>query len=116
MPEFELTASPSPEDLAIIQDALNAFNTEDVGAWERKPLAVLIRDTDGKVTGGLSGYTAWGWLFTQTLYIPETQRGKGMAGKILAAAEEEAKAPRLPRRMDRYVQSAGAAHLPAGGL
>ena len=59
---------------------------------DRQPLAVLIRDTDGKVTGGLSGFTAWGWLFTQMLYIPDTLRGTGMAGNILAKAEEEAKA------------------------
>lgn len=62
MPEFELTASPSPEELAVITDALSAFNNADVGPSDRRPLAVLIRDTDGKVTGGLSGFTAWGWL------------------------------------------------------
>ncbi|EJC77260.1 GNAT family N-acetyltransferase [Rhizobium hidalgonense] len=92
MREFELTASPSPEELAAITDALSAFNNSDVGPSDRRPLAVLIRDTDGKVTGGLSGYTAWGWLFTQMLYIPDTLRGSGLAGRILARAEEEAKA------------------------
>ncbi|EJB07375.1 putative acyltransferase [Rhizobium leguminosarum bv. trifolii WSM597] len=92
MPEFELTASPSPEELAAITDALSAFNAGDVGPSDRRPLAVLIRDTDGKVTGGLSGFTAWGWLFTQMLYIPDTLRGTGLAGKLLAKAEEEAKA------------------------
>ncbi|HWT58480.1 MAG TPA: GNAT family N-acetyltransferase [Rhizobium sp.] len=92
MPEFELTASPSLEELAAITDALSAFNAGDVGPSDRRPLAVLIHDTDGKVTGGLSGFTAWGWLFTQMLYIPDTLRGTGLAGKILAKAEEEAKA------------------------
>ncbi|OWV76692.1 acetyltransferase [Rhizobium sp. R339] len=92
MPEFELTASPSPEELAAITDALSAFNTGDIGPSDRRPLAVLIRDTDGKVSGGLSGFTAWGWLFIQMLYIPDTLRGTGLAGRILAKAEEEAKA------------------------
>ncbi|MBB4235593.1 GNAT family N-acetyltransferase [Rhizobium esperanzae] len=92
MSAFELTGSPSPEELAAITDALSAFNSSDVGPSDRQPLAVLIRDTDGKVTGGLSGFTAWGWLFTQMLYIPDTLRGTGLAGKILAKAEEEAKA------------------------
>jgi GNAT superfamily N-acetyltransferase len=92
MADFELTASPLPEDLAAIGDALAAFNIHDVGPAERQPLVVLIRDTDGKVTGGLSGYTAWGWLFTQWLYIPDNERGKGLAGEILAKAEEEATA------------------------
>ncbi|NNU65232.1 GNAT family N-acetyltransferase [Rhizobium sp. WYCCWR 11152] len=92
MPEFELTASPSPEELAVITDALSAFNNADIGPSDRRPLAVLIRDTDGKVTGGLSGFTAWGWLFTQMLYIPDTLRGTGISGNILAKAEEEARA------------------------
>ncbi|OWO96273.1 GNAT family N-acetyltransferase [Rhizobium esperanzae] len=92
MPEFELTASPSAGELAAITDALSAFNNSDVGPSDRQPLAVLIRDTAGNVTGGLSGFTAWGWLFTQMLYIPDTLRGTGIAGKILAMAEDEAKA------------------------
>ncbi|MGZ2484724.1 GNAT superfamily N-acetyltransferase [Rhizobium pisi] len=92
MSEFELTTSPSQEELAAITDALLAFNNGDAGPSERRPLAVLIRDTDGKVTGGLSGFTAWGWLFTQMLYIPDTLRGSGLAGNILAKAEEEARA------------------------
>ncbi|WP_434710787.1 GNAT family N-acetyltransferase [Rhizobium sp. YTUHZ045] len=92
MPEFEVTASPSAEELAAITDALSAFNNSDVGPSDRQPLVVLIRDTDGKVTGGLSGFTAWGWLVTQMLYIPDTLRGTGIAGKILAKAEDEAKA------------------------
>ncbi|MDK4731029.1 GNAT family N-acetyltransferase [Rhizobium sp. CNPSo 3490] len=91
MPEFELTASPSAVELAAITDALSAFNNSDVGPSDRQPLAVLIRDTDGKVTGGLSGFTAWGWLFIQLLYIPDTLRGTGIAGRILAKAEDEAK-------------------------
>ncbi|SCB57153.1 hypothetical protein GA0061105_102140 [Rhizobium aethiopicum] len=76
----------------MITDALSAFNDSDVGPSDRRPLAILIRDTDGKVTGGLSGYTAWGWLFTQMLHIPDTLRGTVLAGRILAKAEEEAKA------------------------
>ena len=91
MPEFELTASPSLEELAAITDALSAFNNGDAGPSERQPLAILIRDTNGKVTGGLSGFTAWGWLFTQMLYIPDTLRGTGLAGEILAKAEDEAR-------------------------
>ncbi|MDF0696749.1 GNAT family N-acetyltransferase [Rhizobium sp. MC63] len=88
---FELTASPSSEELAAITDALSAFNKADVGPADRRPLAILVRDKDGKVTGGLSGFTAWGWLFTQMLFIPDTLRGTGTAGRILAQAEQEAK-------------------------
>ncbi|MDR6816587.1 GNAT superfamily N-acetyltransferase [Neorhizobium sp. 2083] len=92
MTQLDITASPLPEELAAIGEGLTAFNDADVGPSERKPLAVLIRDAEDKVIGGLSGYTAWGWLFTQWLFIPDALRGEGMAGKLLAQAEEEARA------------------------
>ena len=34
----------------------------------------------------------WGWLYVQWLWIDEGQRGKGLAGALLAAAEAEARA------------------------
>lgn len=92
MTQLDVTASPMAEELAVIGEGLTAFNDADVGPSERKPLAVLIRDIDDKVIGGLSGYTAWGWLFTQWLFIPDALRGEGMAGKLLSQAEEEARA------------------------
>ncbi|KAB1087467.1 GNAT family N-acetyltransferase [Neorhizobium galegae] len=92
MTQFDVTASPSPEELAVIGEGLTAFHDADVGPSDRKPLAVLIRDVEDKVIGGLSGYTAWGWLFTQWLFVPETLRGEGMAGKLLSQAEQEARA------------------------
>ncbi len=90
MASLELTATPSPDDLALIGNELTAFNHADVGLADRRALAVLIRDEDSVVIGGLSGYTAWGWLFTQLLFVPESQRGKGVAGRLLATAEQEA--------------------------
>jgi GNAT superfamily N-acetyltransferase len=90
MPQLELTATPSPDDLAVIGETLTAFNHADVGPADRRTLAVLIRDEDGTVVGGLSGYTAWGWLFTQLLFVPENQRGIGLAGRLLTMAEQEA--------------------------
>ncbi|CDZ52484.1 GNAT family N-acetyltransferase [Neorhizobium galegae] len=92
MTQLDVTASPSPEELAVIGEGLTAFNDADVSPSNRKPLAVLIRDVEDKVIGGLSGYTAWGWLFTQWLFVPETLRGEGMAGKLLSQAEQEARA------------------------
>ena len=91
MATIELTAAPSGEDLDAILKSLTAYNEADVGPADRLPLAVLIRDDDGKVIGGLSGYTSWGWLFTQLLFIPEPLRGQGMAAKLLDQAEAEAR-------------------------
>lgn len=91
MEQVTLTASPTPEELAAIGDNLARFNEADVGPSGRVPLALLLRDGAGAIVGGLSGYTAWGWLYVQWLWLAESQRGSGWAGRLLADAEAEAR-------------------------
>ena len=91
MPALTLTDSPTPEDLAAIGDNLAAFNEADVGPANRQPLAVLLRDDAGTILGGLSGYTAWGWLYIQWLWLHPSERGHGWAARLLATAETEAR-------------------------
>jgi GNAT superfamily N-acetyltransferase len=88
---MEVTDNPSAADLAAIQAGLTSFNEFDVGPADRRPLAVIVRDND-RVIAGISGYTAWGWLYVQWLWVDETQRGAGLAGRMLDAAEAEARA------------------------
>ncbi|MDI7860851.1 GNAT family N-acetyltransferase [Rhizobiaceae bacterium n13] len=92
MTELEIIEQPSPEDLAAIGRRLAAFNEGDVGPAERRAISVIVRDRAGKVAGGLSGYTAWGWLYVQWLVVPEDMRGQGLASRMLQAAETEARA------------------------
>ncbi len=87
----ELTPSPSSEDLDAILKPLTEYNEAEVGPPDRIPLAILIRDEEDKVIGGLSGYTSWGWLFTQLLFVPTRLRGQGMAAGLLDQAEAEAR-------------------------
>ena len=89
--QFELTDAPDPADLAAIGEGLAAFNAAEVGPSERRALAIVLRDGEA-VVGGLSGYTAWGWLYVQWLWLAEAQRGQGIAGRLLEMAETEARA------------------------
>lgn len=88
--ELSLTDMPAETDLTAISSGLTNFNAADIGPSGRRTLAILIRDETGNTIGGISGYTGWGWLFTQWLFVPETLRGQGMAGKMLDLAEAEA--------------------------
>ena len=88
--ELALTDVPSETDLAAIGSGLTDFNTADIGPSGRRTLAILIRDETGNTIGGISGYTGWGWLFTQWLFVPDALRGQGMAGQMLDLAEAEA--------------------------
>jgi RimJ/RimL family protein N-acetyltransferase len=87
---LETTADPLAEDLAFLAERLTAFNDGDVGPSGRKALAVFVRDEEGAVVAGISGYTAWGWLYVQWLWVDERVRGQHMAGDMLDAAEREA--------------------------
>ena len=88
--KIEVTDAPSDADLHIVGTYLAAFNAGEVGPAEKKPLAVLIRDDDGAIVAGLSGYTAWGWLYVQWLWVDECLRGRNKAAALLEAAEKEA--------------------------
>ena len=86
-----VTDSPAPDELAAIGENLAAFNDADVGPSGRRPIAVVVRDDSGRLVAGSSGYTAWGWLYVQWLWVAETERGTGLAHRMLDAAETEAR-------------------------
>lgn len=90
--EISVTETPAAEDLAVIGGRLTAFNEADVGPADRRPVAVVVRDGTGTIVAGISGYTAWGWLYVQWLWVAEDQRGGGLGGRMLTAAETEARA------------------------
>ena len=87
---LEITAEPLAQDLAFLGESLTAFNDGDVGASGRKPLVVFVRDEHGAIVAGISGYTAWGWLYVQWLWVDERLRGQRIATDMLTAAEQEA--------------------------
>jgi GNAT superfamily N-acetyltransferase len=90
-PGLTVTDSPGEDDLRTIATSLTAFNEAEVGPGNRTPLAVLDRDADGTLIAGISGFTAWGWLFVQLLFVHERARGEGRAARMLEAAEHEAR-------------------------
>jgi GNAT superfamily N-acetyltransferase len=90
-PAIELSETPDEADLAALGAALAAFNAADVGPSGQRKLAILLRGGAGEVVGGLSGYTAWGWLYVQWLWLSEPLRGQGWAGRLLSLAEAEAR-------------------------
>lgn len=88
--EIEVSDDPTADDVRLIGDKLTAFNQRDVGPANMKPLAVLARNSSNDIVGGIVGNTAWGWFYVQLLWVSESERGHGLARKMLAAAEVEA--------------------------
>ncbi|RYE88247.1 MAG: GNAT family N-acetyltransferase [Hyphomicrobiales bacterium] len=88
---LSVTDTPLAEDLTAIGDRLASFNEADVGPAERRTIAVVVRNEAEQVVAGISGYTAWGWLYVQWLWVAETNRGGGLAVRMLEAAETESR-------------------------
>lgn len=83
--------APAEDDIRAIERNLMAYNAERVGCpYDIKPLAVFLRGVDGALLGGLTGYTNWGWLYVDCLWVSETLRGGGWGSRLLEAAEQRA--------------------------
>jgi len=89
---LELTDRAPIEVRDALARQLIAFNEGLLGPSGTRPLAVLIRDADGGLLGGLWGRTGFGWLFVELLVVPDELRGQGVGTRLLATAEDEAAA------------------------
>lgn len=52
---------------------------------------LLLKDTDGKLCGGLIGEVCWNWLEIHYLFVDEDYRGLGYGKKLMDEAEKIAK-------------------------
>ena len=93
MTEFSLHLSDVADEEVrkAIAAPLVRFNESQAGPSGNRPLVIELRGADGAIAGGLWGVTAYGWLFTQLLVVPEGARGRGLGRRVMALAEAEAK-------------------------
>ena len=90
--EFRLRLSDMADEEVrkAIAAPLVRFNESRAGPSGNRPLVIEVRGADGAIAGGLWGVTAYGWLFTQLLVVPEEARGQGLGRRLMALAEAEA--------------------------
>ncbi len=73
-----------------IRQPLIEYNLLKTKVSDYRPLALVVSDDSGSVIGGLWGRTAYSWLFTELLFVPEALRGQGIGRDLMLRAEEEA--------------------------
>lgn len=75
-----------------IHDELRREIEQDVGPAGRRAFIVAARGTDGRLAGGLRGFTHWSWLYISHLWVRADVRSLGIGRELLAKAVDEARA------------------------
>jgi GNAT superfamily N-acetyltransferase len=87
---IDITESAIDEIHALIAEGLNQYNDEITGSNDRRPLAVVVRDSvSGAVLGGITGRSSLGMLFLDLFYLPKSLRGSGLGSELLRRFERE---------------------------
>jgi GNAT superfamily N-acetyltransferase len=87
---ISVETTPAREDVAVLEAGLTAHTLPIIGTPGFKPLAVFLRDSAGHVVAGAYGRTNWNWLHISTVWVAETERGKGFGRELILAIEAAA--------------------------
>ena len=89
--EFHVENHPDPLDIDILETQIHREASAAMGLGDEADLAIFVRDA-GKVVAGISGWTWGNCCELQSLWVEPRLRGRGLATRLLAAAEAEAAA------------------------
>jgi GNAT superfamily N-acetyltransferase len=88
--QIKVEDSPAPEDIQTLCNNLYEFNAAQTGQ-PGQFITVFMRDDERQIAGGAHGWTAFGWLHIDVLWVKEGLRQKGLGRQLLEATETEAK-------------------------
>ncbi len=89
---IELTWTPTDAQFVSLFTALERETAPAIGPCVIEPMALLLRDPDGSVVGGLWGRIVYTWLVIEILVVPRHRRGIGAGTALMAQAEQAARA------------------------
>lgn len=91
--DYHTIEGPDPNDLAPVDRGLHDYNLAHVGeavVSDYHRVAVIVRDGQGDVGGGIYGELVWEWLHIDTLWVAAHQRGVGVGSELLRRLESVA--------------------------
>ena len=73
-----------------IEDQLNDYNIQVTGYDDFQPIGLVVRDDQGSIIAGLTGYIWGGFCEIEFLWVHPEHRREGLGRRLLAEAEMEA--------------------------
>jgi ribosomal protein S18 acetylase RimI-like enzyme len=87
--KIEIDEAPSRQDRKFLERAIDDFNARTVPGRDKR-FAILLRDAEGALVGGLDGVIGWEWLFVDNLWVQDALRRHGHGRDLLARGERYA--------------------------
>ncbi|HXJ80071.1 MAG TPA: GNAT family N-acetyltransferase, partial [Candidatus Methylomirabilis sp.] len=87
---LSVETSPDPRDLRALSHGLTEHALPVTRTPGFLPLAVMARDRDGVLVGGMHGQVNWTWLHIGLVWVSAARRRQGLGSRLLAAIEEAA--------------------------
>lgn len=82
------------EDQALeteLREHLHQFNVDATGLDDGAMLMLSLREDDGRLVGGVCGWTWGGAAFVDLLWVSADFRGQGLGSQLLTRVEQEAR-------------------------
>ena len=89
--ELHAEHDPDPLDVEFLETQIRREASAATGLGDELELAIFVRDA-GRVVAGISGWTWGDCCELQSLWVEPSLRGRGLATRLIAAAEAEAAA------------------------
>ncbi len=89
--EYNITISENiyDDDYQMIVSFLNNYYSSIYSMNQidlRKPCGIYARNSENEIIGGLVGYSLYGWLYLDALFIDDSFRKKGLGTELLELA------------------------------
>lgn len=87
VPRIEFVDAPAPAEIEAVVGILGSEAERQHPGGNYRDYGFLLKDEEGRIVGGLTGYVLYGWMFVQFVSVAEHLRGHGLGQALMAEAE-----------------------------